>query len=176
MALTTIQTYSGKIIDPFNLKMDDIDIRDIAHSLSMMPRFAGHTQTFYSVAMHSIRCCVLAVQAGEKPEKILLELLLHDAAEAYIMDMPSPIKHRIDGYEHLERDICAAISNKFEIDLAGKKDLIKKYDEIALKEELNAVMWGNLPCDAWYISSRGFTMDFIEMDFLNIYSKWKRTK
>lgn len=176
MAFTTIQTYTGKIIDPFNLKMDDIDIRDIAHSLSMMPRFAGHTQTFYSVGMHSIRCCVLAVQHGEKPEDILLELLLHDAAEYILMDMPSPIKHRIDGYQHAEMSVASAISNKFEIDLIGKKDLIKKYDEMALQEELNAVMWGNLPCDAWYINSRNFTMDFIEMDFLNIYSKWKRTK
>lgn len=48
-----IQTYSGKKFEPLNPSIDSIDIIDIAHSLSMICRFNGHSQRFYSVAEHS---------------------------------------------------------------------------------------------------------------------------
>jgi uncharacterized protein len=80
-------TYTGKIVHLPEPLEDEIDILDIAHALSQMCRFTGHTSFFYSVGYHSI----LASEFVE-PAHLALEALLHDAHEAYIADLPRPIK------------------------------------------------------------------------------------
>ena len=51
-----IRTYTGKYIDVFNMNIGDIEILDIAHALSQVPRFGGHLPRFFSVAQHSVNC------------------------------------------------------------------------------------------------------------------------
>lgn len=102
-----IRTYSGIAINVIDPEPDQIDIRDIAHSLSMQPRFAGHLPRLYSVAQHSIE-----VSNYVSPENRLAGLL-HDAAEAYLLDIPSPIKPFISNYKQIEGKVMKAIAEKF---------------------------------------------------------------
>ena len=90
--MNTLETVSGKKVNVSNPDPNTIDISDIAWALSRMPRFSGHTIPYvpYSVAQHCIR--VMKELAPHGPE-IQLYGLLHDAAEAYINDLPSPVKH-----------------------------------------------------------------------------------
>lgn len=90
--MNTLETVSGKKIDITNPSPDTIEITDIAWALSRMPRFSGHSIPFipYSVAQHCIQ--VMKELAPHGPE-IQMYGLLHDAAEAYINDLPSPVKH-----------------------------------------------------------------------------------
>lgn len=90
--MATLETVSGKIIDPENLDVTQIDINDIAWSLSRINRFSGHTVTEvpYNVAQHSVFVAEMILK--EYDRKIALFGLLHDAAESYIGDIPSPIK------------------------------------------------------------------------------------
>ena len=93
---TWIETYTGKEVDPFDLKEEEVDIEDIAHALSMLCRFNGHCHSFYSVAEHSVRVCNHFTSLNERYEqlpKVQMYALLHDAAEAYLGDFPSPIKN-----------------------------------------------------------------------------------
>jgi hypothetical protein len=83
-----IHTYTGLWVDPLALTPDDVDIYDIAHALSNTCRFSGHCLHFYSVAQH----CVLMSRSAQSPHK--LWCLLHDAGEAYLCDVPRPLKHR----------------------------------------------------------------------------------
>ena len=85
-----IETYTGRKFHYLQAQLDpdEIDIRDIAHALSMQCRFGGHVRHFYSVAEHSIR---VAEQIEDRDENKLCALL-HDASEAYIPDIPRPIK------------------------------------------------------------------------------------
>jgi 5'-deoxynucleotidase YfbR-like HD superfamily hydrolase len=85
-----MQTFSGVHFYPFNPKPEDVRIEDIAHALSNICRFSGHTRKFYSVAQHSVLVC--RALAGESA---LLQRwgLMHDAAEAYINDLIRPLKH-----------------------------------------------------------------------------------
>jgi len=109
-----IQTFTGKQF--FLETAETIDIEDIAHSLSMTCRFNGHCTRFYSVAEHSIRVSDML------SADLALWGLIHDAAEAYIGDIPSPIKRNLMYYapneystsiKTVEARIMRKISEKF---------------------------------------------------------------
>lgn len=104
-----IQTYTGRKFYPMDPLPSEICIEDIAHSLSNMCRYAGHCDRFYSVAEH----CVLLSQAAEPIDK--LWALLHDASEAYLVDVPSPIKPYIPGYRTWEARIMRCVATTFSL-------------------------------------------------------------
>jgi 5'-deoxynucleotidase YfbR-like HD superfamily hydrolase len=88
----TLETVSGRKVDVVNPNPDTIVIGDIAWALSRMPRFSGHSIPYvpYSVAQH---CIQVAKELESYGPDLQLYGLLHDAAEAYINDLPSPVKH-----------------------------------------------------------------------------------
>lgn len=94
---TGIRTFSGEFVDVINPDPEKINIQDIAHALSHLCRYGGHTDEFYSVAQHSIAVSYLV------PEEVALEGLLHDATEAYMVDLPRPIKKQIKQYSEMEQ-------------------------------------------------------------------------
>ena len=104
-----IQTYSGKKFFPLNPSLDSICIEDIAHALSMQCRFTGHTKFHYSVAQHSV---LVSLNCDKS---LALYGLLHDASEAYISDISSPIKRTsaFEPYKKIEKHLQAMIFNKF---------------------------------------------------------------
>lgn len=108
-------TFTGKYIDPWNLKPEDIDIRDIAAGLSKCCRFAGQCSLFYSVAEHSVRMSYqLPNQASHHLTKQMsLIALLHDAPEAYLGDMVRCIKVGMADYKMLEEKVWRVIMKKF---------------------------------------------------------------
>ena len=101
--MSWIQTFTGRKFDVLNPRAEDVCWLDIAHSLAHQCRFNGHTKQFYSVAHHS----VLASQ--HVPERFALRALLHDAAEAYIGDMPKPVKEQFPEFSIMEDQIMAAV-------------------------------------------------------------------
>lgn len=107
--MNAIQTYTGRMVDPFFLRAEDIHPEDIAASLSKLCRYAGHTSRFYSVAEH----CVLL--SAVVPIEHALWALLHDAAEAYIGDLPRPIKRRFPEFEEAEARILSSVSRAFSL-------------------------------------------------------------
>ena len=102
-----ILTYSGRHVELPNPDPEEINISDIARGLSRECRFSGQCQEFYSVAQHS----VLASRIVTK--EYALEALLHDAAEAYLRDIPHPLKRLLPEYSRIERALERVIRNKF---------------------------------------------------------------
>lgn len=87
-----------------------VKIEDIAASLSKICRFNGHCRVFYSVAQHSV------LVARYIKRKYHLHGLLHDATEAYVQDIISPLKRFLgEPYKNLERQWEAAIAEAFKI-------------------------------------------------------------
>lgn len=107
-----IFTYSGKTIDPTNVRCEDIDAKDIAHALSQVCRATGHFKHFYSVAQHSMNCMREAKARGYC-EKVCFAALLHDAGEAYLSDVSRPIKERLPEYGAIESEFLKAVFEKF---------------------------------------------------------------
>lgn len=105
--MTWILTSSGIEFDYANPQPHMIELADIANGLSHEPRFAGQTQVLYTVAQHSV------LVSQHVPPEFALEALLHDAAEAYCKDIPSPLKELLPGYKSIERRVDAAIRERF---------------------------------------------------------------
>lgn len=84
-----ILTHTGKMFDFLHPTPDMICIEDIAHALALTNRYSGHTHSPYSVAEHCVRASYLTI--GDP-----LINLLHDSAEAYIGDIPSPQKKNLE--------------------------------------------------------------------------------
>lgn len=87
-----IQTFTERQFWPLDARIEDIDVLDIAHALSNQCRFSGHSARHYSVAEHSVRVAQLLADAGHDVEAQLWGLV-HDAPEAYMVDLPRPIKY-----------------------------------------------------------------------------------
>lgn len=94
---TYITTIGGRRFDPTSPAREDIDIGDIAHSLSLLCRANGHFREFFSVARHCLNCAGEARERG-LTARIQLLCLLHDATEAYIGDMTRPLKRQLPEY------------------------------------------------------------------------------
>ncbi len=107
-----ITTYSKIHFTPCCPNPEDINIQDIAHSLSLLCRGNGHYKTFHSVAQHSINCCNEAKARGLS-NKIQLGCLLHDATEAYLSDITRPVKQFLKKYIEMENTLFDSILQKF---------------------------------------------------------------
>lgn len=135
-----IETFTGKKFDPINPNADTIDIVDIAHALSHICRYSGHTPKFYSVAQHSVFVALLC------PKKYRLWGLLHDAAETYISDIPRPAKQHLPTYKDLESRIIMTVAEKFKLPYPIP-EAVKDIDNRILKIEHRDVMNSKLEWD-----------------------------
>lgn len=134
--MTQIQTYLNHKFSYVDINSNHIDIYDIAHALSNLCRFAGHTQVFYSVAEHSY--WMSRMVRGELKK----EALLHDAAEAYLVDIPSPLKKMLPDFKVIEDKVDKKIAEVFGISYPHHPD-IKKADYRMLQTERYNIMSPN---------------------------------
>ncbi len=126
--MTWITTFSGHHFDYADPDINSICISDIAHALSNECRYAGHCPQFYSVAQHSVLTSMIV------PPAFALEALLHDAAEAYCKDIPSPLKALLPSYRSVEARIDAVIRRKFGLPAVNSPE-VKRADLIMLATE-----------------------------------------
>lgn len=118
-----IQTYTGKKVYPLGpFSPEDVDILDIAHALAHTCRWGGHCSQYYSVAEHSI------LVSHRIEERFALEGLLHDGAEAYIGDIPTPIKEQLPAITRAEHRIMSAIREKFDLAIEWPEEELHKAD------------------------------------------------
>ena len=104
-----MQMNSGIAFWPLDPRPAEVLIEDIAHSLSLLCRFGGHCRSFYSVAEHSVHVSRLC------PPEHRLWGLLHDASEAYVIDMPRPLKRCLPDYGVIEDRVHRAVAARFDL-------------------------------------------------------------
>ena len=119
-----------------NMTADMVNIRDIVPGLGKECRFAKQIREdiFYSVAQHSM----LITESIPLPDHLKIYPLMHDAAEAYVGDMPKPFKMKLPDYERLEGEIMAVICEHFGLQWPfpdGVRELVKEYDSRILVDE-----------------------------------------
>lgn len=160
MTDTYIETYSGQKFYFMNPDPDDISIEDIAHSLGMQVRYTGHAQHFYSIAEHSILVSRLCRNQNK------LWGLLHDASEAYLTDVATPVKAQLTNYKQIERNLMDAICLKFGIHNVMPED-VHACDMTALRVEAKQLMHSG--GRDWKINRENPTIPIIDWEF-DLYS------
>lgn len=128
-----LQTVSGVQYWPLDPQGAEVKIEDIAHSLGMQCRFGGHTRRFYSVAEHCIHV------AGLVPLEHGLCGLLHDATEAYVVDVPRPVKLALTNYKEIETANWLVLAQKFNLPVEMPA-CVKHADEAMLIVEQRELM------------------------------------
>lgn len=140
-----IQTFTGRQFWPLDPRASNINIRDIAHALSNQCRYSGHAHWFYSVAEHSVR-----VSRDCAPQDALWGLL-HDASEAYLVDLARPLKHSAAGfgdvYRECETALMLAVCERFNMALE-EPESVKLSDKNLLVTEQRDLM-GPVPAGWW---------------------------
>lgn len=136
----TLRTFTGRYVHPLAPEIFEIDIVDIAHSLANQCRFSGHVRDFYSVAQHSVH---VAQQVRKHEDKrIALWGLLHDAPEAYLVDLPKPLKMAAgfgENYRKAEEQLMIAICFTFHLPLT-EPEIVKHFDKVLVCTEARDLM------------------------------------
>ena len=112
--MTWIITYSGTRFSFLESSAEQVVLEDIAHSLSMQCRYNGHCPQFYSVAEHSILVAEW-VERRTANRRLALEALMHDASEAYLCDVPAPLKPLLANYGEIEMQVERLIARRFNL-------------------------------------------------------------
>lgn len=131
-------TSSGRFYDPMFPASIDFNLKDIAHSLSLLCRFNGHVKQFYSVAEH----CVLVKQYLSRTgaaKDVQRQGLLHDAAEAYYGDVPTPVKRFVPEHRVREKEALALLLKRYKLP-SELDDQVHQADRVLLATEAIAFM------------------------------------
>lgn len=163
-----MRTMQGRCIDLLNPNPDNILIEDIAHALSMQCRFNGMIRQFYSVAQH----CVLAAEMFgllDLSDDEKLAVLLHDASEAYLGDVISPLKGLVTGYKEVESNFMSIIAGKFGFEYPLSKK-VKLADMMILEVEWRSLVLGV------EMKISGWCPDKAKMRFLNSFKVYTQLR
>ncbi len=139
-----IRTNTGLYINVFEPTSEMICVEDIAHALASIPRFGGHINKHYSVAQHSVRCCEMALTLEDKRAA-----LMHDASEAYMLDIPTPIKAKLPDYKKYEANLMSFIASKYEFEFPLNETVHGIDREMLLYEWENMVVNENEDFECW---------------------------
>jgi hypothetical protein len=148
----------------------------IARALSRICRFTGHTSEFYSVAQH----CVMASEMA--PAHLRMELLMHDASEAFLGDVASPLKAKLAAYREIEHRVEHAIAKQFALPFPHPPE-VKVIDLRMLATERRDLLPRGHRGDDWALMYKPFDwridpwpMEYAEHEFMQAYDKyhWER--
>lgn len=167
-----MQTYTGRVVFPMDLRPEDVCIVDIAHALSMLCRYNGHSVRFYSVAEH---CVLMAQHLRQYGDDVALCGLMHDATEAYLADVPRPVKPYLTGYKEAEAKAWEAIASRYGLK-ATLPDLVHMADNRILHDERTQNMnrcerdW-NLPGVRLGVQLRFLSPERAKSEFLALFNE-----
>ncbi len=173
-----ITTYTEKKIDPLQPDVDLFDVRDYAHALSLTCRGNGHVKQFLSVGQHCVWCAKEAAARGYS-KRVILACLLHDASEAYMSDVPRPLKEILPEYVAAEEKLLNLIYTKFLGSTLTEEEqiLVKKVDDDLLYFDLRELLGFQ---DLGEEPELKITLDYtlrpfaeVEQEYLALYEQWK---
>lgn len=169
-----IETYNGQY---FSLVSDDLEgltVENIAHALSMVNRFNGHTNFPYSVAEHSVHV------AAQLPPELQMIGLIHDGSEAFIQDIPAPFKPFLPDYAKIEEQVQNRVYRAFQLDPEWVHSVypeVKRVDSMMCQVEATQLLhskgegWAHNPDG---LPIYGWSPEMAEGMFLFAFSKIAR--
>lgn len=144
-----LDTLSGLRLDLDDPRSDQVNVLDIAGGLAKVCRFGAQATGFYSVAQHALLVCQLVEEELGRPD-LAVWALHHDSAEAYVCDLPRPLKLKLredeesSAYDRLSDDLDRAIAERFGLCPPAKgsddKTVIDTADDLAILIEATVLL------------------------------------
>lgn len=161
-----MQVFSGRKYWPMDPRPHEVYIEDIAHSLAMQARYAGHCLRFYSVAEHSV--LIARHLAAKHAPEVALAGLLHDAPEAYCVDIPRPLKPYLVNYKGIEQLNWLAIAARYQLDRELPAEVHDADNRIIADELVNLVPmpWHARHANPLGVRLRYWSPEEAELEFL----------
>lgn len=168
-----IETFTGHTFSPLEPDADEIRIEDVAHALANQGRFSGHTRFRYSVGEHSVRVSELISEWGWSDD-VALWGLLHDASEAYLVDLPTPLKLTREigePYRAAEEKLMIAVCARFGLPVL-EPVVVRIADVVMLATEVRDLMhgdrsyWKKITAEPIGTRIRPWSADVTEYEFL----------
>lgn len=143
------QTFMGGRFYPLDPRPEELEFEDLCLGLANTARFGGQTIAFYSVAQHCVHAHQAAMLLGGD-EHQCAAALFHDAAEAWLGDMPRPIKVLLPEFQKIEAATMAAFEQRFAVDVASHHGFVKDVDNQVCEWERrvllpNSAPWPGMP-------------------------------
>jgi hypothetical protein len=133
---TAIPTHSGLDFDVLAPRAEDVRLVDVVHALSHLCRFTGHTRIFWSVGAHVMLVADLVRDRLDGGPQAQLAALLHETSEAYLCDLPTPLKYGTNigqTYREVEERLMAVAAEAFGLPPDFHRDpIVKQADELAV--------------------------------------------
>lgn len=161
-----MQTYTGRKFWPLDPRPEEVFIEDIAHSLSLQCRYAGHCVRFYSVAEHSVLMARWLLDNVDA--RTAFHGLLHDAPEAYVVDVPRPLKPFLSNYKEAEAKVWSSIARRYGL-AAAMPEAVHKADARIIADELVNLLpmdWHGRHSDGLGVTLEYWTPEEAEVEFL----------
>ena len=183
--MSVIQMHSGTFIDLADPQPEDIHLEDIAHNLSRICRFTGSTSRFYSVAEHSLHVMMYMQRRYYYTYENILWCLLHDASEAYLGDVSTPLKNLLgESYKVLEANMTSVIARKFGLREQNIPICVKNADYSVFKFEVAHLMpeyeaakqeYYGFPSEKREWNNKDYFLNrIVEEDYYNSVVEWQR--
>ncbi len=172
-----IETFTGQAVTPLAMTADQINIEDIAHALSNQCRFSGHVREFYSVGQHCNIIATTILRAFDDPTMALCGLL-HDASEAYLVDIPKPLKPHLQNYMALEAQVMQAVKKKFRLPEQFPA-IVHIADQVILRTEQRDLMsrnWHHRKSDMFSFEIEPVAPENAEEDFLYLFDNLNKLR
>ena len=173
-----VHTNAG-ILDVLNPDPKRIRIQDVAHALAFLCRFNGHVRFHYSVAQHSLLVATLV--AERHGPRFALTALMHDAPEAFLGDLISPLKALLPDFKRIEEGLARTMAGKFglvfpeppEVKAADLAILAAERDQVIAPTDRTA--WRELPPAPSGLVIRPMTPEQARNDFLSEFKRLSAT-
>lgn len=177
-AATFIETFTGRAFWPLMPTKEALSVIDIAHALSNQCRYTGHVRWFYSVAQH---CCLLARWLEDHGGSPLdcLQILMHDAPEAYLVDIARPVKQYMPEYRVWDHAINDVIREWMGWDKFPMPEIQDQLDSRVIVDERAQLMsdsgndWGHDLKPVGIHIAEWSPLE-AEVEFLRLYEKYSR--
>lgn len=166
-----IQTFTGVQFWPMDARPEEIVLLDIAHALSMLCRFNGHCRKFYSVAEHAVHVSRVVPPADARWG------LMHDAAEAYLSDLPKPVKQELSEFRVWEERLLVVIAARFGLETPQPPVAVRQADMALLASEKRVLMgpepapWHGLPAPVAGLSIQCWSPEMAREAFLSRFAE-----
>ena len=128
-----IQTFTGRQFYALDPRPEDFHILDVAAGLRNA-RYSCQSRRVQTVLEHS---CLIRRELARQgaPVRVQRGGLLHDLSEAYLVNVPRPIKRDLSNYTEIEDGIMRAAGARFDFDWPVDP-LVKAFDSAILHDEV----------------------------------------